>query len=160
MTRYALCRAADSFSIAGGGYDKTIKGIKPGPTLEKLPGFFGQPAQVEGCGKGDTPVVIDSMYSAWCVQHLQSRSPSHCLYCHEARDGPCSGLAKSRGVRAWQGAMDVLKLRVDVSERWRTEMSDGKPASLNWALSIPTLHVCMVPPDGLEVSLTMPSPDP
>ncbi len=65
MARYALCRAADSFVIADGGYDKTVKGIKPGPTLEKLPGFFGRAAQVEGCGRGDMPVIIDGMYSAW-----------------------------------------------------------------------------------------------
>lgn len=65
MARYALCRAADSFVIADGGYDKTVKGIKPGPTLEKLPGFFGRAAQVEGCGRGDMPLIIDGMYSAW-----------------------------------------------------------------------------------------------
>ena len=35
------------------------------PTLEALPGFFGQAPHVPGCSKQDPPAVIDSIYSAW-----------------------------------------------------------------------------------------------
>lgn len=69
MARYALCQKADAFTIAPGGYNKTTRGISPGATLEKLPGFFGAVPAVEGCGRSDPPVAFDNAYSAWCA-HL------------------------------------------------------------------------------------------
>lgn len=63
--RYSLCRAADSFAVAEGGYQKNVRGVKPPAVLEGVPAFFGASPAAPGCAAGDPVVAIDSMFSAW-----------------------------------------------------------------------------------------------
>lgn len=75
MARYALCRRADSFSVLPGGYDSSMRGIDPEPTLKQLPEFVAAAPSVWGCSRNDPPVVFDNVYSArfdWQIQHLKA----------------------------------------------------------------------------------------
>lgn len=60
-----MCRAADSFAVAEGGYQKNVRGVKPPAVLEAVPAFFGATPAAPGCLAGDPVVAIDSMFSAW-----------------------------------------------------------------------------------------------